>query len=249
MNVEENNIVKIVLKDTIIEIINNPLSYFSEKSLQLRISSKLIQYPQISRLIPTAIRNRYAKYYKNLGQKPVTIDRLTSISKLQMEYGTNDKGAYRIDIAILDHEDIKKIDSFQFQINGRYLDPIIGIEIGTEKSGLNNMTKKHLENDAFKLRNSKTAFVVNIIRNTNLSRIGTKSYKDKEDRLQDFKNGLKEIAIFKKNIIWIGLIIYVNYNKIELFNSDNTWTEYSPIDTNIGRIISNLESRLNLYDI
>jgi len=152
-----DKIAKESIKELILEVSKNPLLHFSEKSLQVRLAAKLMKYPELTTPVQTGLYRRYERQMKRLKSNESYLKNALSIAPLQMEYGTNDPGPYRIDIAILDPEEIRLIDNWQFQKSGKYLDPLIGIEIGTEKIGMGKISDEHLENDAFKLRNSKLA--------------------------------------------------------------------------------------------
>ncbi len=135
----------------------------------------------------------------------------------------------RIDIAILDPEEIRLIDNWQFQKGGRYLDPLIGIEIGTEKTGMGKISDEHLSNDESKLGNCKQGYIVNVLRNTNVCGKQTKSYRNKTQQLQSFRNGLKEKSVSSKypQINWIGLIIHIAYQEAEFFDISNGWKTFT----------------------
>jgi len=190
-----DKIVKECIKELILEVSRNPLLHFSEKSLQVRLAAKLIKCPELSTPIQTRLYERYKKEIKRLKTDESYLRNALCIAPLQMEYGINDPGPYRIDIAILDPEEIRLIDNWQFQRGGKYLAPLIGIEIGTEKTGMGKISDKHLENDTFKLRNSKRGYILNVVRNTNVCRKQTKSYQNKVQQLESFRNGLKRKSV------------------------------------------------------
>jgi len=219
--------VKNAIKELIFELSKNPLLYFSEKSLQVRLAAKLIKYPEFSTPIQTNLCERYKRNIKKLGSKKSYLDNALSVPPLQMEYGINESGPYRVDIAILDPNDIKLINNWQFQIGEKYLDPLIGIEIGTEKSGAKNMCNDHLQNDAFKLKNSKSGYILNVMRNHNVGQKHNDRYKKKLVQFESFKNGLKNISSKYANINWIGLIIHIAYQEVEFFDVDNEWKTFN----------------------
>jgi len=224
-----DKIAKESIKELILEVSKNPLLHFSEKSLQVRLAAKLMKYPELTTPVQTGLYRRYERQMKRLKSNESYLKNALSIAPLQMEYGTNDPGPYRIDIAILDPEEIRLIDNWQFQKSGKYLDPLIGIEIGTEKTGMGKISDEHLENDAFKLRNSKLAYILNILRNTNVCRKQTISYRNKTQQLQSFRNGLKEKSVSSKypQISWIGLIIHIAYQEAEFFDISNGWKTFT----------------------
>jgi len=221
-----DKIVKESIKELILEVSENPLLHFSEKSLQVRLAAKLIKYRELSTAIQTRLYERYENQIKRLESDKSYLDNALSIAPLQMEYGTNDRGPYRIDIAILDPEEIRLIDNWQFQKGGKYVIPLIGIEIATEKTGISKMSK-HLEKDAFKLRNCKQSYILNFLRNTNVGAKQTKSYQNKADQLKLFKKGLKNMLSRYPKINWIGLIIHIAYQEVEFLDISNDWKTFT----------------------
>ena len=222
-------IVNECMKELILEVSKNPLLHFSEKSLQVRLAAKLIKYPELSTPIQTHLYERYEKEMRRLKANESYLRNALCIAPLQMEYGTNDPGAYRIDIAILDPEEIRLIDNWQFQRERKYLVPLIGVEIGTEKTGIGKISDRHLENDAFKLRNSKLGYVLNVLRNTNVCGKQTKSYQNKVNQLESFRNGLRRKSMSSEypQINWIGLIIHIAYQEVEFFDVSNDWKTFT----------------------
>ncbi len=214
------------VKQLIFEVVKNPLLHFSEKSLQVRLAAKLLTHPELSTPIQTGIYERYGRQIRRLGSTKSYLDDALSVPPLQMEYGTNDSGPYRIDIAILDPTEIRSIDDWRLQARRRYLDPQVGIEIGTEKSGMRKMSGEHLENDAFKLRNCRTAYVLNVLRNTNVCAKGTDTYLNKTAQIQKFTDGLQTVASKHSQINWIGLIIHIAYQEVQFFGGGGEWRSY-----------------------
>ena len=221
-----DRIVKESIKALVLEVSKNPLLHFSEKSLQVRLVAKLIKYRELSTAIQTRLYERYENQIKRLESDKSYLDNPLSIAPLQMEYGTNDRGPYRIDIAILDPEEIRLIDNWQFQKGGKYVIPLIGIEIATEKTGISKMPK-HLKKDAFKLRNCKQSYILNFLRNTNVGAKQTKSYQNKADQLKLFKKGLKNMLSKYPQINWIGLIIHIAYQEVEFLDISNDWKTFT----------------------
>lgn len=222
-----DRIVRKSIRELILEVSKNPLLHFSEKSLQVRLAAKLIKYPELSTPIQTRLYERYEKQMKRLRSNESYLKNALSIAPLQMEYGTNDRGPYRIDIAICDPGEIRLIDNWQFQKTGKYLVPLIGIEIGTEKTGMGKMSNTHLKNDALKLRNAKLGYIFNVLRNTNVCGRQTKSYQNKADQLKLFKKGLKSMLCEYPQINWIGLIIHIAYQEVEFLDISNGWRTFT----------------------
>lgn len=221
-----DDIVKKSIKDVILDISKNPMIYFAEKGLQVRLASKLISYSELSTPIQTILYKKYEKNIDKLGSEKSYLENAFSIPPLQMEYGINEPGAYRLDIAILDPEEIKRIDDWQFKIGEKFLDPLIVIEIGTEKSGVKNMCKNHLENDAQKIKNYKKSYILNVMRNFNVSQKGGKRDQMKLVQLEEYKSSLKSMSSKYANINWIGLIIHIAYQEVEFFDKNNEWRTF-----------------------
>jgi len=221
--------VKESIEELIFDLSKNPLLHFSEKSLQVRLVAKLlVKCPELSKPIPTSIYERYKKNIDKLGSEESYLIDALSVPPLQMEYGINEPDAYRVDIAILDPDEIKLIDGWQFQIEEQYLDPLIAIEIGTEKSGAKDMCGDHLENDAFKLKNSKKGYILNVMRNFNVGQKSDIRYQKKAAQLKQFKDSLKTYSSSSKyaKIKFIGLIIHIAYQEIEFFDIKNEWKTF-----------------------
>jgi len=227
----KNSSIKDIVENSIVELFNevviNPLSHFSEKSLQVRLAKKLLSYKQLSTPIPTGIDKKYAKQIKRLNIQDNYAQNVFSVPPLQMEYGLNIKSQpFRMDIVILNPKEINTICSWQLQnASKNYLSPQVGIEIGTEKSGWRKMSRDHLENDARKMVNGKVAkgYIINIMRNTNVCQDNTQRYIEKEEQLENFRKGMKRVANKYKNINWLGLIHHIAYQKIEVFSKSKKW--------------------------
>jgi len=233
-------IVNECVKELILEVSRNPLLHFSEKSLQVRLAAKLMKYPELSTPIQTHLYERYEKQIGKLKVNASYVRDALCIAPLQMEYGTNDPGPYRIDIAILDPEEIRLIDNWQFQKQGKYLIPVIGIEIGTEKTGMGKVSDTHLRNDAHKLRNSKRAYILNVLRNTNVCGKRTISYQKKDHQLESFRDSLRSISRDPdySQINWIGLIVHLAYQEVEFFDTRNDWKTFEVPSKNFENTVN-----------
>ncbi|MDP6853638.1 MAG: hypothetical protein QF380_06140 [Candidatus Marinimicrobia bacterium] len=218
----ENSIVELLS-----EVIVHPLSHFSEKSLQVRLADKLLKNKKLSTPIKSGINDKYFKQINRLNITDNYKGKVFSVPPLQMEYGLNiDSKPYRMDIVILDPAEIKSICSWQLQNeNKKYLEPVIGIEIGTEKSSWGKMSGNHLENDAQKMKKGKVKFgyILNIMRNTNVCKKNSLSYKKKYNQINNFKKGMEEFAISMPVINWVGMIHHIAYQEIEVFSLSTGW--------------------------
>ena len=203
--------VRNAIKGLLIEVIDQPLFYFSEVGLHMKFASKLLEQKDLF--------------------KPIKIEGYEEelrVSPLQMEYGVHDQKYARTDISILDPGEIKKIDDWDFKLtdeNGRrFIVPLIGIEFGTEKSGSKIYSGEHLKNDAEKIKDCPYGYCINIIRNTN------KKFLDKDPKkkkkLDDFKEKYNNFNVQYSNITWIGLIVHFTDWKVE-FHTGQEWESFS----------------------
>jgi len=166
------------IADTCIEIIQEPLLYFSEADIQQLLTEELIKIGALKKLYPTLIhRGKNSKgFYKT--------------SLLHREYGGG--AGTRIDIVIFSEDDVRQIDDLNLEIGDKYIIPEYAFELGTEKT---TNIGKHLENDINKLNNVKnTGYIIHIYRDRTKSKTGTKLRKNTIDKIErDFK------SVFKKN--------------------------------------------------
>lgn len=143
----------------LLEVYECPLRHFSEKSLQVQLAQHILRKSDIFTPKETGITNRKKKdldrIVKEEKSRPCIQDVHKSITKtipLQMEYGNNIKGPYRLDIAIFNPDDIHTITNFNLKKDTKYLKPLVGIELGTEKSTIEKLANTHLENDLKKIK-------------------------------------------------------------------------------------------------
>lgn len=176
--------VKYAISDILLEVVARPFSHFSEKSLQLRLAARLLTVPEIATPRPTSIGTRYGRRLESIRKEEnrsidIYHQEAFKTTPLQMEYGSNLKGPFRIDLAILDPEEIHSIVTPQLQNSEKqYLRPLVGIEFGTEKSNWRNMSGQHLDNDGEKVRQCVPGYVINVMRNTNFGRRSGRRYRD-----------------------------------------------------------------------
>lgn len=160
--------------DACVEIIREPLLYFSEADVQQLLVERLRQIEPLSKTYPTAVhkgRGSKGKYRTSL---------------VHREYGGG--GGTRIDVAVLSPADVAQIDNANLTKRGRYLHPVYAFEIGTEKT---SDTRRHLDGDLKKLatRSQGTGYAIHIFRDTTRSASGTESRRRTDARLErDFKN-------------------------------------------------------------
>jgi len=123
------------IADMCIQIIKEPLSYFSEADIQQLLVEELRKIEPLSKSYPTSV-------HKGKDSKGVY-----KTSLLHREYGGGD--STRIDVVVFDPVDVKKIDKVNLQVKERgYLLPVHAFELGTEKT---SDTSDHFTKDLKKL--------------------------------------------------------------------------------------------------
>jgi len=224
-----------VIAETCIEIIKEPLLYFSEADIQQLLTERLKKITALQKLYPTSI-------HKGKGSKGIY-----KTSLLHREYGGG--AGTRIDIVIFSENDVKQIDTPDLKKNKKYIEPEFAFELGTEKT---TNIGKHLVNDINKLKNVKdTGYIIHIYKDRTISTTGTKTRNNTKDKIiRNFKgvfanntctNGkIKKLAIllspFKDQALTKG--------KCEIFNVKNCKWEKVNIasDNNLrGKIIDQLK--------
>lgn len=157
-----------IVTEFCIEVIQNPLCYFSEADLQLMLAEALRRYPPFKKPVSTAVRR--GAHSKGTYGTPL----------LHREYGGGE--GTRIDIVILNPDEVQQIDDPNLTIKGKYLHPLYAFELGTEKS---QDAAGHLESDFGKLQRIgvNKGFIIHFFKDTTLARTGTLSRNKTEDRI------------------------------------------------------------------
>ena len=196
-----------------IEIIREPLLYFSEADIQQLLVEELRKIEALKEPYQTLIhKGKNSKsFYKT--------------SLLHREYGGG--AGTRIDIVIFSENDVKKIDDLNLKISNKYIIPEFAFELGTEKT-IN--IKKHLENDIKKLNNVKnTGYIIHIYRDRTKSVTGTKLRKKTKDKIiRDFKSVFEKNKCTNDNIKKLAILLSpfkeqkLTRGKCEIFNG-NRW--------------------------
>lgn len=206
-----------------IQVIKEPLSYFSEADIQQLLVEELRKIKPISKLYPTSVR-------KGKDSKGAY-----STSLLHCEYGGGERT--RIDVVIFDPDDVKAIDSVNLMSNNQYLKPVYAFELGTEKSA---DTLSHFKNDLKKLAvctvNKKgTGYLIHFYKDVTQARTGTKARAKTEVKIATtFKQVFtKADQMSNLKILAILLRTYRNQEKMrgkcEIFNGEK-W-----VKTNVSR--------------
>jgi len=147
------------IANAFIDIIKEPLNYFSEADIQQLLTEELRTISELAKKYLTSVpkgENAKSKY---------------STSLLHREYGAG--GGRRFDIVILDDDDVAKITDINLTIDKEYLPPTFAFELGTEKT---SDTAAHFQNDIDKLKNCKdTGYLIHIYKDVTQSATGTLS--------------------------------------------------------------------------
>ena len=203
------------IADTCIEIIQEPLLYFSEADIQQLLAEELRKIKAIKKTYQTLIN-------KGKGSKS-----FYKTSLLHREYGGG--AGTRIDIVIFSENDVKKIDDLNLKIGKTYIKPEFAFELGTEKT-IN--IGKHLVNDIKKLNNVKnTGYIIHIYKDRTKSVTGTRLRKNTKDKIiRNFKSVFEKNKCTNGNIKKLAILLSPFKNqeltkgKCEIFNgSDYKW--------------------------
>ena len=247
-------IVEKAILELLTEISRFPLSHFSEKSLQVRLSAKLLSNKELSTPYSTNIKQRYQRNLSIIlrEENPAVrnlqayFDRVYQVPPIQMEYGRGDKK--RIDVAILDPDEIQKICCpLQFQgAKKSYIKPAIGVEFGTEKTGWRDMYS-HLTKDGEKLLGCKHGYSVSVMRNSNFSRKNSKTAAAKNATIEQFRNAVLEHHKKYKTVNWIGIILHLSFGVAECFSKSGEWVRCD-ISEDLGILEKELRGVLTLVN-
>jgi hypothetical protein len=198
------------IAEVCIQIIKEPLSYFSEADIQQLLVEKLRNIKFIGKSYPTSV-------HKGKGSESTYKTPL-----LHREYGGG--GGTRIDVVIFDPEDVLNINNVNLMVGKDYLSPAYAFELGTEKT---SDTLTHFKNDLQKLEKSRgTGYLIHFYKDVTQAQIGTKLHTETEEKiLKKFKQVFsitKTEPITKVKILAILLRTYKNQKKMrgkcEIFN-------------------------------
>ena len=205
-----------------IQIIKEPLCYFSEADIQQLLVEELRKIEPISKSYPTSVQK--GKGSKSTYRTPL----------IHREYGGD--GGRRIDVVVMDPDDVLKIDNVNLTVGKEYLKPAYAFELGTEKT---SDTFNHLQSDLSKLndRTKGTGYIIHFYKDVTQARTGTLTRDKTEEKIHNkFKqvfSAKKTQRIMKVKVLAILLRTYRNQEKMrgkcEIFNGQE-W-----IKTNVSR--------------
>ncbi len=211
------------IADTCIEIIQEPLLYFSEADIQQLLVENL--KGRIKKLKKISKNKRQEKTYSTNIHRGKDSKSFYETPLLHREYGGG-KGR-RIDIVIFSENDVKKIDDLNLKKRKEYIKPEFAFEIGTEKT---RNIKKHLVNDIDKLNNVKsTGYIIHIYKDRTKSATGTGRRNNTVEKIKSgFKNAFESNSCKNVRIRKLAILLSPFKNqeltkgKCEIFNG-NIW--------------------------
>jgi hypothetical protein len=221
------------IAETCIEIIQEPLLYFSEADIQQLLTEKLKKIKALKKTYPTSIhRGKNSKgIYKT--------------SLLHREYGGG--VGTRIDIVIFSENDVKQIDNPNLKKGKNYIYPEFAFELGTEKT-IN--IGKHLVNDIKKLNNvENTGYIIHIYKDRTISMTGTKTRNNTKDKIiRNFKSVFAKNTYTNDKIKKLAILLSpfkdqtLTKGKCEIWNG-NIWEKVNVNDKSVleNKIIDQLK--------
>jgi hypothetical protein len=148
------------------DVVNEPLSFFSEADLQGLLFARLI------REFPVLVETSYAKGPESKG--------MYTTGLVHREYGVG--GSRRIDIAVFSQKDVARIDGPGLKIGRQYMIPQFGVELSTEKT---LGTEAHIRRDLAKLSLvNERGYLVHFFRDVTRADTGTRSRENTEGKLE-----------------------------------------------------------------
>ena len=173
MAIVDKRAIDSVIADICIQIIQEPLLYFSEADVQQMLVKTLDEVDALRVLVKTSVQ-------RGQGSKGVYHTKL-----VHREYGGGE--GRRVDVVIFDPADAAKINSTNLMIGRTYLTPLYAFEIGTEKTA---DAATHLKNDLEKLKGVKaTGYIIHFFKDTTLAPTGTASRLRTEHKIQQSFKG------------------------------------------------------------
>ena len=230
-------LVKKAIEDLLHEVIEYPMSYFSEKALQVRLTAKLLENKKLKQPLSTDIYKNNSTLFEQNNIDIKLLEKMLAIPRVQMEYPirsqtkTKKKDRSKFDIVVLNSQEI---NTMRFKKNNNYLNPEIAIEIGTEKIGKSHLTE-HMGSDFRKLQKAQYGVILNIIR---YRRLKTNSEWKKEIEQIISKENLKIIKWNEKpnnkKISCISMIVNIYDQSVSFLNSKNDWDTFDLKEKNNG---------------
>lgn len=183
-----------------IQIIKEPLSYFSEADIQQLLVEKLRKIKPLSKAYPTSVKK--GKDSESVYKTPL----------LHRKYGGG--GGTRIDIVILDPDEVRYINDVNLTHKKKYLSPVYAFELGTEKT---SDTLAHFQNDLKKLAECKgSGYLLHFYKDVTQAKTGTASRVKTEAKiLEKFKQVFSAVEVNEMPKIKILAILLRTYRNQE----------------------------------
>ena len=211
--VEILNAVEDALKKLTNEFIRNPMRFFSEKDFHWYfchlLNKKLIEksLPNRSGLIETSFERNRGEYYKTM--------------IVHQEYGTVGGEGKRIDVVVLDPQDVERINGPDLKLNKKFLPPLIAIEFGTEKNKLLTGIDKYCQK-LKKMGSDTEKYMVVYYRDLTKSKEG-RIHQKHQAKMRELRRKVKE-ASEKPGLNVICVIYYRDTHKYEKYEGGH-WHE------------------------
>jgi len=215
------------------EVINEPLCFFSEADLQTMLYKNL--------------HNKFNKPITKSYSKDPNSKAKYQTYQIHREYGVNDISNARMDLVIFSEEAISKINTPNLTIREnneeKYLEPEIGIELGTHKT---SDYKSHLDWDIEKLKNLNRGYLVYIIREESLSSVYSETGQKTKDKIyKEIMKPTQSDDLFPSNIIPLIFLVRIQkqesiWGKCRFYNSlVNHWDylNLNKIKTKLNKIV------------
>jgi len=220
------------IADTCIEVIREPLIYFSEADIQQLLVENLKE--RIKKLKKISKNKRQEKTYSTNIHRGKDSQSFYETPLLHREYGGG--ASTRIDIVIFSEKDVKKIDGSNLKIGKNYIKPEFAFELGTEKT---KNIEKHLENDIKKINDvENTGYIIHIYKDTTKSPTGTKKRDNTVEKIKNaFKNVFEKNKCTNDNIKKLAILLSPfkeqtsTRGKCEIFNG-NSWEKVNVANEN-----------------
>jgi len=192
------------LRNEVLMLANNPLLAFREKHIRDDLYLKLHERPELSKKYPTALK------------RTDSAD-VVCLTPLRKNFGVNHMKNALMTVAILNPVDISKISDPYYRAAGKFVNPVVGMEIVADRLGGKAPIAKALKNEVVKLKSCKKAYLLALARE---SEVKTK----KEEKLAEFKKAVKAAAPKgSKKFRLFAMVIYGTAGELEFFDGETWW--------------------------
>jgi hypothetical protein len=194
---------KRALRNEVLMLANNPLLAFKEKHIRDDLYLKLHERPELAKKYPSAVKRTDAAG-------------VVCLTPLRKNFGVNHMKNATMTVAILNPVDISKISDEYYRAAGKFVNPVVGMEIVADRLGVKAPLAKALKNEVTKLKSCKKAYLLALARE---SEVKTK----REEKLAEFKKAVKAAAPKGKKMRLFAMVIYGTAGELEFFDGENWW--------------------------